>query len=143
MSATDPVPRRALRASDQDRHEAILALSDQFVAGRLDHDEFERRMTAAAQATYLHDLHPLFADLPARSVAVPQPGRRRPSNLRDRVHLPVSLVTFAVVFVVVATHGFALWLLLPLWWLWVGGAHRRACPHHPAAAWSAKTSRRW
>ena len=40
-----------MRASDQDREEAILALSDHFAEGRLDHAEFDARMARAQEAT--------------------------------------------------------------------------------------------
>ena len=117
-----------MRASDQDREEAVLALSDQYAEGRLDHAEFESRMSRAQQATYLHDLDPLFADLPARVrrdevvvTAGPFPGRRpgpRPLRL-----LPLLLVLLTAV---VVLHGHVLWLLIPLWWLGFSLARRRA-----------------
>ena len=73
-----------MRASDQDREEAILALSDHFADGRLDHAEFEARMARAQEATYVHELDPLFADLPARTKEAVASGtadvRRRPAG---------------------------------------------------------------
>lgn len=142
MSTTIPDPRRPLRASDQDRHEAILALSDQFVAGRLDHDEFDRRMTAATQATYLHELDPLFDDLPARSLAPSPPSGPPPASRRDRAHLPLALVVLAVLATVVLTRGLTLWLLIPLWWLLAGGSRHRAW-HHRQGLVRGTTPRRW
>jgi hypothetical protein len=140
MSATTPEQRRPLRASDQDRHEAILALSDQFVAGRLDNDEFERRMAAATQATYLHELDPLFADLPARSPAGTQPNGPSPVRRRESAHFPLAVVALVVLAAVVLTHGLALWVLFPLWWVLAGRARRRAW-HHPLAR--GVYGRRW
>jgi hypothetical protein len=141
MSTTIPEQRRPMRASDQDRHEAILALSDQFVAGRLDHDEFERRMAAATQATYLHELDPLFADLPVRSPAGPQTSGPSQVRRRDRGHVPLAVVALVFVATVVLTHGLALWVLFPLWWVLAGGARRRAWHQHPMAR--GVTGRRW
>jgi len=129
-----------MRASDQDREEAILALSDHFADGRLDHAEFDARMTRAQEATYVHELDPLFADLPARHkdavvagsprMAVP-PGwptmrpRPRPS------FLPFLLVVGVTALVV--THGFAVWMLFPLWFFGVTVARRLAWRRH---AWA-------
>jgi len=122
-----------MRASDQDREEAILALSDHFADGRLDHAEFEVRMARAQEATYVHELDPLFADLPARKQdAVPTgpagmvaaPGwpmmrpRPRPS------FLPFLLVVGVAA--VVLTHGFAFWMLFPLWFFGATVARRLA-----------------
>ncbi len=67
-----------MRASDQDRDEAVRALADHYADGRLDHDEFEARMSAASGATYLHDLDPLFADLPSRTPPRSVEVRRHP-----------------------------------------------------------------
>ena len=72
------------RLSDDERDEAISALAQAYVEGRLDEAEFDGRMGAASSATYATDLDPLFADLPARrghrTAVVPQ--RHRPPRHR-------------------------------------------------------------
>ena len=112
MSAAVPQPAR-LRASDQDRHEAVLALSDHYAAGRLDLEEFTARMERAQEATYVDDLDPLFVDLPHRAGVAVAAGPRRQ---RVRPWFPVALVAVVVLAVLAITHGRFPWLLLPLFW---------------------------
>jgi hypothetical protein len=130
---------RPMRASDQDRLEAVLALSDQYAEGRLDADEFERRQAIALQATFLHDLDPLFTDLPGRSApraggaaggaaygvpagAPPWAGRRGPRG---------GGVPFLALFVTLliaasfAGVGQLLWLAFPVLWIAMAARHRR------------------
>jgi hypothetical protein len=117
-----------MRASDQDREEAVRALTDQYAEGRLDHAEFELRMDRAQQATYVHDLDPLFADLPARAGrgALAEPPRSTPRGLaRGRFRPPVFL-PLMVLTAVVLVGGHALWLLIPLWWIGLSIGRRRA-----------------
>ena len=127
-----------MRASDQDRTEAVLALSDHFAEGRLDQAEFDTRMAAASEATYLHDLDPLFEDLPRRATTASVhvdgqavPGPRGPHGVpgrRGRRHggppFPVAPLLFALLITAVVVLGFkALLLVLPV--LWLGGAFAR------------------
>jgi hypothetical protein len=123
---------RVMRASDQDREEAILALSDAFADGRLDHAEFETRMSAAQAATYLHDLDPLFADLPSRTRA-PEVAHRAaaPGRLRPRPPVVPFLLIGVLATVLVATGH--LWVLIPLWFLGFPVARRLAWRRH---AWA-------
>src|SRR5690348_3378333 len=70
----------AMRASDQDRDEAIHRLQAAFAEGRLDDAEFDRRMRSALTAVTRPELDKLSADLPAAraaapAVAVPKPGK--------------------------------------------------------------------
>jgi hypothetical protein len=132
---------RPMRASDQDRHEAVLALSDEYASGRLDNDEFERRQGLAMEATFVHDLDPLFADLPRRAAprsgapagsagspayaGPPMPpwvGRRGPRG--GGVPFLVAFVAL-VVAVGFASGGHALWLLVPALWFAMAARHRR------------------
>jgi hypothetical protein len=112
-----------MRASDQDRQEAVLALSDQFAEGRLDRDEFDRRQGQAQEAVYLHDLDPLFADLPGR--AAPTTRAEAPSTAPGRRPHPAAIAAFGllsaastVVLIALAVgaivSGHPLWLLVPL-----------------------------
>ena len=116
-----------LRASDQDRHEAVLALSEAFADGRLDSEEFEARQSQALVATYVHDLDPLFADLPTRvspasrpAPPVMAPRRRGPRGGRAPIAAAAVALVVALAFV---TGAHALWLLVPV--LWFASAARR------------------
>lgn len=121
---------RPMRASDQDRTEAVLALTDHVTDGRLDSDEFEARVSAAYAATYLHDLDPLFVDLP---YAAPRPvvpsgtagrdaaraaggrGAARRERFAGRRPAFGPLLVLAILATVAVTTGH-LWLLIPVAW---------------------------
>jgi len=137
-AAADVAP---MRASDQDRHEAVLALSDEYASGRLDNAEFERRQGLALEATFVHDLDPLFADLPGRAAPradqgagsgapayggpagmPPWAGRRRPRG--GGVPFLVAFVAL-VVAIGFASGGHALWLIVPALWFAMAARHRR------------------
>lgn len=142
---------RPMRASDQDRTEAVLALTDHVTDGRLDSDEFEARVSAAYAATYLHELDPLFVDLP---YAVPRPApttevvaagngrstaRRtasRPAGAgrfggRRPVFGPLLVMAVVVGVAITTSH---LWLLIPVAWFAVTAPHRRRWRHQAIAA---------
>ncbi|OYO24920.1 hypothetical protein CGZ93_00070 [Enemella dayhoffiae] len=55
-----------LRAGDADRDDAISLLQDHLAAGRLDHAEFDERISRALQARTQQELRDLFTDLPGR-----------------------------------------------------------------------------
>jgi hypothetical protein len=118
-------PEAPLRASDQDRQEAVLALSDEYAEGRLDREEFDRRQALALEATYLHDLDPLFADLPGRVSPTHRAAGPDPSERARRAPRPAAVAAFglasavgtvALVAITVGAlvNGHLLWLLLPL-----------------------------
>ena len=124
----------------------MLALSDHFAEGRPDQAEFDLRMTAASEATYVHNLDPLFADLPRRGSVRPTgaqgprrqapPGwdmataRRVPGMRRHRLPFPVAPLVFALVITLVMVFGFhALLFVIPAMWLAGGIARRRAFRH--------------
>lgn len=71
-------PYRGLpRIGDAERQAAVDALSDHFVAGRLDQDEFNQRMETAMQARTRAELAPLFADLPPLGGFGPAPEHQQ------------------------------------------------------------------
>jgi hypothetical protein len=128
---------RPMRASDQDRHEAVLALSDEYAAGRLDHDEFERRQAVALQATFLNDLDPLFTDLPGRSAprargavggaaygvpggAPPWGGRRGPRGVPF-----LAIVVALLIGASLATGAHVWWFVIPAVSFAMAARHRR------------------
>ena len=140
---------RPMRASDQDRHEAVLALSDEYASGRLDSAEFERRHGLALEATFVHDLDPLFADLPGRaaprtSAALVAPGHDARGGVppwagrqgRRGAGVPFLVLLWALAIgLVVTTGAHALWILIPaLWFAMAARRHRRWAMVHAAAA---------
>ncbi|MGW4947538.1 DUF1707 SHOCT-like domain-containing protein [Actinoplanes sp. NPDC004185] len=69
------------RVSGADRERAVAALGKAFLAGRLDTDEYTRRVGSAVAAVHYHDLQPLTADLPGRAARLPAPRRPLPPVL--------------------------------------------------------------
>ena len=65
-AATGP---EAIRASDEERDEAVSELREQFAEGRLSRETFMHRMDEALGARSRHDLDGLFTDLPRRRCA--------------------------------------------------------------------------
>jgi DUF1707 SHOCT-like domain len=129
-----------LRASDQDRHEAVLALSEHHAEGRLDLTEFTVRMERAQEAVHLADLDPLFADLPARGrAAVTTTTRRRRFTGRPAIFIVAAV---ALVVAVSATAGGHLpwWLFVVVAWFVFGPrAQWRHAPYRPPLG----ARRRW
>jgi Domain of unknown function (DUF1707) len=139
MSEHLPAKTGPIRIGDAERDQAVVVLSDHFVAGRLTQQEFEERSDQATQARYADDLSPLFADLP--DPAASQPGPRtwspgfRPDPQRFRAGPPPFLWLAAVVMVglVVGTVSLAapgiLWVLF--WIALFSGPHNNRRWHHP------------
>ena len=77
---SDPAddPNRGLpRIGDAERQSAVEALSEHYVAGRLDEAEFNQRMDVAMQARTTADLGPLFSDLPPLDAYGPAPRHQQ------------------------------------------------------------------
>lgn len=66
---------RCMRASDQDRDNAVSILSEAYAVGRLSCEEFDERTGAAYSARTWGELRDLTADLP-----LPAAGARLPSS---------------------------------------------------------------
>lgn len=64
MEYHDDVDMPSLRIGDTERDAAVERLQKHYMAGRLNADEFNERMTAALAAHYQNELDKLFADLP-------------------------------------------------------------------------------
>lgn len=62
---SEPAGPDALRIGTQEREDAVRALGEHFAAGRLQVDEYEKRVTDALESLTRGDLRPLFGDLPA------------------------------------------------------------------------------
>jgi hypothetical protein len=148
----DPSPfRRAtggqVRIGDAERDQAVAALSDHFVAGRLTQTEFEERSDQATRARYVGDLAPLFADLPDEQAVeqfpyavVVRDGRApwaRRSQTPQRFSPPPFfwLLPILMMGVVVASVTFAApWILWILFWVFIiGGPRARYRRHHPGS----------
>jgi hypothetical protein len=61
MPTDDPI-----RASDADREVVVDTLREAYMAGRLTHDEFDERMSAAYSSRTWGDLQQLTTDLPSQ-----------------------------------------------------------------------------
>ena len=62
--AEAPTTPDAVRASDEERDEAVSELREQFAEGRLSHETFMQRMDQALGARNRRQLDGLFTDLP-------------------------------------------------------------------------------
>lgn len=131
-----------MRISDAERTEVADRLSRHYSDGRLDQEEFSKRLDQAMNATTQADLGGLFADLPeteldaGRAAAGPSGRPRRPSEPRVRRHggRPHRVLTFILVIIaaVVVANALAHWFV-PLFvigaiaavWLWFGQRRRR------------------
>ncbi len=129
-----------LRAGDRERSRTASDLAEHYARGRLDHEEFDRRTTVALTAVHLDELDDLLADLPtdhdgSRASIAPRRSRRHPSlPARGRLLLLVA----AVLSLIIATRGAALWLLPVLWWM---GAARVLAWGRPQRAWHGPPAR--
>ncbi|MEV6821064.1 DUF1707 domain-containing protein [Nocardiopsis dassonvillei] len=64
------LPLHRMRASDAERDLTVDRLTTAFVEGRLDHEEYDRRVGLALGAVLLGELRPLTEDLPVSTSAV-------------------------------------------------------------------------
>ena len=66
-----------MRASDTERDLTVDRLAVAFSEGRLDHEEYERRVGAALTSVLVGELRALTADLPGPENPIPPPGPHR------------------------------------------------------------------
>jgi hypothetical protein len=139
-----------MRVSDAERAEVADRLSQHYGDGRLDQEEFDKRLHQAMSATTQSDLSGLFADLPDDEQPDPKPAGRQsagaqspgvgrpaaePAATRRRPRRPLHrLLALVVLVVIAAVLGHALsqlffpWLLIgvgAVLWLRFGPRHRR------------------
>lgn len=74
-----------LRASQAGREQVINVLKTSFVQGRLDRDEFDRRVGRALASRTYADLTALIADIPAGLARIRPPERARESVSKKAV----------------------------------------------------------
>jgi hypothetical protein len=138
-------PNPGMRISDAERTEVADRLSRHYSDGRLDQEEFSKRLDQAMNATTQADLGGLFADLPeteldaGRAASGPSDRSRRPSaEPRPRVRRhggrPHRVLTFILVIIaaIVVANALAHWFVplfvigaIVLVWLWSGQRRRR------------------
>jgi uncharacterized protein DUF1707 len=101
-----PVPP-SLRASDEDRDRLVDELNEHAVAGRLDTDELEDRLTAAYAARTTAELDALRRDLPltTRQTALSLAQRRSHLTRRMLQEAGGSLGAFVVCTIIWAASG--------------------------------------
>jgi Domain of unknown function (DUF1707) len=116
-----------MRASDQDRDEAVLALREHHAQGRIDIEEFTARMEQAQTATFIDEFDPLFEDLPARRAKLPvrPPERRMHRFGRPRAAVFLLAATLVALSVLALAHGHFFPIWAPLVILWVLAVRRR------------------
>ncbi|GLY68448.1 hypothetical protein Atai01_50670 [Amycolatopsis taiwanensis] len=118
-----------MRLSDDERDEAINALSEHVRTGRLDLDEYGTRSAKVTAARTRGELMPLFADLPAPHPSVlttgarPAPVRSMPMARFGPGLVPIAGLIALVLFFTVA-RGMWLVFLLPMIVLLVAGRKR-------------------
>lgn len=116
-----------MRASDSDRRRTIEELGRHCAAGRLDTDEYARRIEAALAASDLEELDELRADLPMLRIATPEPFRSAGDSSDQKVlggYAAALSGSVAVIIVIVGLAGSWAWALAVLagWLLGVAEA---------------------
>ena len=134
------VERTQLRVSDGGRQAAVARLRVAHDEGRLDLDEYDRRLAAAYASKTYGDLDQLFLDLPASGRApaplIPAPRTAaevavRPAGVFAR--MPLALKVLWIVYASVVAINVTVWLLVslsigdaayfwPMWLVIPGGA---------------------
>jgi Domain of unknown function (DUF1707) len=109
-----------MRVSDAEREAVTDQLAEHYAQGRLDHNEFDKRVGQAMGAKTRADLTGLFADLPALANrelrALPTSQTTPPARSRRHRH-PVLLLVLAVVIFSAAAHA-----VVAGPWLWLAFA---------------------
>jgi Domain of unknown function (DUF1707) len=134
------VERAQLRVSDSERQGAVDRLRLAHDEGRLDLDEYDRRLAAAYASKTYGDLDQLFLDLPesGRSPAAVIPAPRSAAQLAVRpggvfVRMPLPLKVLWIIYASVVAINVTVWLLVslsigdaayfwPMWLIIPGGA---------------------
>jgi len=129
---------RRLRVGTDEREAVAGILRREHVAGRLDNNEFDERLERCLSAKTYCELDDLLADLPVEEL------NSRPVRW-SLPPWPLLLFLPLIGVAIVASHGRAAWLLVPLFfWLCFGrffwrGFGRRMWGY---SAWPGQTGRR-
>jgi hypothetical protein len=117
------VERSALRVSDGERQAAVDRLRNAHDEGRLDLDEYDRRLAAAYASVTYADLDKLFLDLPAPGAApavqsnVPAPRRAAQVAVPSGgafARMPLALKVLWITYGSVIAVNLMVWLLVSL-----------------------------
>jgi len=129
MSPQQARQQAEVRIGDSEREQAVSALGEHYLAGRLTKEEYDERAAAAWTAKTVSQLQPLFWDLPVAPQPAPQQPKQQQRTRRRRRGFPFPLVVGAIV--LMAVLGAPWWAFLILAWLWFSGTlasfGRRAC----------------
>jgi nitrate reductase NapE component len=106
---------RSLRVGDKERDSVAEILRQRHLEGRLDSDEFQARLESCLSAKTYAELDELIADFPREAEAR---NRLRPTRARRPWPLAFVLLPLAVI-ALVASHGHAVWLAVPLFLFFV------------------------
>ncbi|MGH3393004.1 MAG: DUF1707 SHOCT-like domain-containing protein [Actinomadura sp.] len=87
---SEPVPPDELRIGTRERDTTVAILADHFVAGRLEREEYDRRLGAALRARTRGDLRRLFRDLPPADQPFPYPSSDAGGRLPDRLRTELA-----------------------------------------------------
>jgi hypothetical protein len=113
-----------MRVSDAERAEVADRLSAHYGDGRLNEEEFGRRLDQAMNATTQADLHGLFADLPdgdtppAKAIRAGKSGGTPPDAPRARRHGYSRILGYILIAIVAIVAVHSLGWLMP--WVLVG-----------------------
>jgi|SRR5215469_1395014 len=121
-SARTPIGRGGMRVSDAERRDVADQLAEHYTEGRLDQEEFDRRLDQAMTATTYRDLAGLLHDLPQSDAAMIAPGpvgasAVRPPRRRRRTGIGRLVLLVLLVLLVVASLHAITWLLAPVLWV--------------------------
>jgi Domain of unknown function (DUF1707) len=117
-----------LRIGDSERNDAVTALGEHYLAGRLTKEEYDDRTDAVWAARTQSDLKPLFVDLPKPATVIPpktsssRPKQQvfTPASRRRRPHITRFVLIFVALLVFTPLH-MPWWAWLLLLWAWMSG----------------------
>jgi hypothetical protein len=120
---SQPRPQPEIRIGDAEREQAVSALGEHYLAGRLSKEEYDERAGAAWKAKTRSQLDPLFYDLPRmqQQVTRPAPPPRDSSWARSRKRRGFGFPILVAVVVLLAVLGAPWWAWLILGWMWFSG----------------------
>jgi len=120
VSAQRPQPE--IRIGDAEREQAVSALGEHYLAGRLTKDEYDERAASAWAAKTRAQLDPLFWDLPRvqQQVTQPTPQPRAMPRGRSR-RRGLGFPVLVAIIVLLAVAGAPWWAWLILGWMWFSG----------------------
>jgi hypothetical protein len=116
-----------IRIGDAEREQAVSALSDHYLAGRLTKEEYDERTAAAFSAKTTSDLRPLFWDLPnvqQKQAVVRQAQASRSRGRRRGFPVFPLAVLFILVMALTPLH-LPWWGWMILGWMWISGMFAR------------------